>query len=157
VLSCYRVRGRIGPFVDGALGGTEQAFVARHLSCCARCETEAATIRRLRDLLRGTLEVTEPDWSGFWPGIVRGVEERRLAAMPVPRRARSWRPRWALGGALAAAAIVAAAWQLLPGAPVAQAPVIISSADTEHPDGTVMVYGPPDHDFAVVWVFGVDE
>jgi hypothetical protein len=31
--------------------------------------------------------------------------------------------------------------------------ISVSSADTDHPGGTVMVYSPPDQNFAVVWVF----
>jgi hypothetical protein len=35
--------------------------------------------------------------------------------------------------------------------------VLVSSASTGDPRATVMVYGPPERDVAVVWVLGLEE
>ena len=36
------------------------------------------------------------------------------------------------------------------------AAISVSSADTDHPRGTVMIDSPPEKDLAVVWVFDLD-
>ncbi len=96
--------------------------------------------------------VGEPDWSGFWPGIVRGVQdgsERR----GIRERSR-WSRRWVLSGAGAAAvavlsiAVVYENWS--PSGP-AEEPVVVTAANTQYPGGT-MVYHTPEK-MAVVWVF----
>ena len=69
------------------------------------------------------------------------------------------RPRWALGGALVAAVLASFTfwtWQPPPETP-SDDPVVVSSADTEQPGGSVMVYRTPEKDVAVVWVFEVEE
>ena len=140
--------------------------MARHLSSCARCQGEAENIRRVRALLQRTLSLgqnrAEPDWSGFWPGIVRGIEDAKHRGMPVPAVSRGswwWRPRLTLGGALVAAALVSVTlWQLNSGPLAPDAPIFVSSAHTDDPRGTVMVYSPHEQqDVAVVWVLGLDE
>ncbi len=104
--------------------------------------------------------VAEPDWSGFWPGVVRGIEDRRHARPAPP--ARSWwqhvaRPRWALAGAMAALLMSVGVWQWTPGRPLLETGVLVTSASTDDPRGTVMVYSTPEQDVAVVWVFGLDK
>ena len=49
-------------------------------------------------------------------------------------------------------------WQLprSPFIPQAAAAISVTSADTNHPSGTVMIYSPPEKDLAVVWVFSDD-
>jgi hypothetical protein len=34
--------------------------------------------------------------------------------------------------------------------------VVVRSARTEAPGGSVMVYSPPEQDLAVIWVFGLE-
>ena len=34
-------------------------------------------MRRLRELLQSAAATGEPDWTGFWPGVVRGIQDRR--------------------------------------------------------------------------------
>jgi hypothetical protein len=49
-------------------------------------------------------------------------------------------------------------WQL-PRSPFtsqAASEISVSSANTNHPHGTVMIYSPPEKDLAVVWVFAED-
>lgn len=115
----------------------------------------------MRALLQRTLGLgsarVEPDWSGFWPGVVRGIEDtRRREAQPTPVPRRWRRPRWALGGALVTAGLVSITlWQTWPLAP--HDPITVSSAQTEDPRGTVMVYSTHEKDVAVVWVLGLDD
>jgi hypothetical protein len=118
-------------------------------------------LRRLRGLLRSNLVPAEPNWTGFWQGVVRGIEDRR-DARPVPAKQPWWqwarRPSWALGGALAAVLLMSlGVWQWTPGARLTDAGVLVTSASTEDPRGTVMVYSNPEQDVAVVWVFGLDK
>jgi hypothetical protein len=96
-----------------------------------------------------------PDWTGFWEGVRRGVEGPGVRLRNRPR----WRPRLVVGTA-AALAVGASVilWQLprFPFTPQAAAEISVSSADTNHPRGTVMIYSPPEKDLAVVWVFAED-
>jgi hypothetical protein len=117
----------------------------------------------MKTLLQRTLTPpavpAEPDWTAFWPGVLRGIEDAGRAPAAASRPL--WlRPRWALGGALVAALLVSATlWQWQADAPPASSenPVVVSSADTDHPGGSVMVYHTPDRDMTVVWVFGLDD
>jgi hypothetical protein len=140
------------------------AATGEHVASCAACRAEADALRRLRALLHRSLTPAEPDWSGFWQGVVRGIEDGREARPLAARRARwqgALRPRWALGGALAAALLVTlGVWQFGPSGPetpAAGAGVMVTSARTEDPRGTVMAYSTPEQDVAVVWVFGLDQ
>jgi anti-sigma factor RsiW len=161
VLTCYRTRRRIGAYLDGALDQETARSTATHLASCEGCRREAEELRRLKGLMRRTLSPAAPDWTGFWQGVVRGIEAgRQPRPMPVARR--WWQPargrRWALGGALAAALLVSiGVWQWTPGPQVADAGVLVTSATTDDPRGTVMVYSTPEQDVAVVWVFGLDK
>jgi len=99
--------------------------------------------------------MAEPDWTGFWPGVVRAVDAAKTAR-PAPTARLASRPRWALGGALAAALLVSiGVWQFGPDGTQPDG-VIVRSASTGDPGATVMVYGTPERDVAVVWVLGLD-
>ena len=102
-----------------------------------------------------------PDWTGFWPGIVRGIEDARgKNSPPVPAAAWKWRwnPRWALGGAALAVGILSfSLWQVMPDFLTSDPPVVVSSAHTDDPNGTVMVYSGHGKDVTVVWVLGLEE
>jgi anti-sigma factor RsiW len=160
VLSCYRTRRRIGAYLDGGLTEETARSTAAHLASCGTCQREADELRRLRGLIRSALTPADPDWAGFWPGIVRGIEDRRGVPAVAPGH-RWWlsqaRPRWAVGGALAAALLVSlGVWQWTVD-PRVDAGVLVTSASTDDPRGTVMVYSTPEQDVAVVWVFGLDK
>lgn len=91
----------------------------------------------------------EPDWTAFWPGIVRGIQDRRQPVLVTSRR--RWNATWAVGGTAVAAATLSLVlwfgnWPFRP-----EESVIVTSADTQYPGGT-MVYHTPDK-VAVVWVF----
>lgn len=158
MLICYLTRRRLTAYLGGALETAATPAVERHLTGCVRCQREAEQLRRLRTALWDSAAmVAPPDWTGFWPGIVRGVEaaEHRAPARPVSRH---WgplrRPALAFGGALAAALVLSLTlWQVFDRPPVR---TMVVSANTEAPEGTVMVYSTPEHDMAVVWVFGAD-
>jgi len=158
VLTCYRARRRLGAYLDGALGEGDVRWTERHLATCVTCQGEVGQLRRVKALVAEASAVAEPDWTGFWPGIVRGIEDERRAVAPAPTR-RAWRlwPQWAVGGAALAAVLLALVlWQgrvPFPG----EAGVLVNAANTEHPGATVMVYAPPEKDLAVVWVFDSDE
>ena len=112
----------------------------------------------MKTLVAEVAAIPEPDWTGFFPGIVRGIQDERREVAPAPR-ARTWQlwPRWAMGGAaLATMALAFVLWQggRVPGS--AEAGVVVNAAETENPGGTVMVYTSPEKDLAVVWVFDND-
>ncbi len=148
----------MGAWLDGALDDGEARTTAAHVAVCARCRQQAEDLRRLRDLARGALPTPlPPDWTGFWAGVVRKIEDgrRREPVRPAPAW-RGWllRPRVAFSGALAAAALVSLTlWQAFYWTAAPESAVIVRSARTELPGGTVMVYSPPERDLAVVWVF----
>jgi anti-sigma factor RsiW len=160
VLTCYRTRRCIGAYLDGALDQGTAESTAAHLASCGSCQQQAGELRRLRSLLQGALAAPEPDWTGFWQGIVRGIEDRREGRPPLVVQRRwwqtEWRPRLAIGGALAALLVGVGVWQLMPGPRPSEAAVLVTSAHTEDPRGTVMVYSTREQDVAVVWVFGLD-
>jgi len=157
VLSHYLNRRRLGAYLDGALDEGTARSTAAHLATCGVCQREAEGLRRLRALLQQDAAVVDPDWTGFWAGVVRGVEAAKTAR-PAPVTRRAWRPQWALGGALAAALLASIGiWQFGPDGGSSQDGVIVRSASTGDPSATVMVYGTPERDVAVVWVLGLDE
>ena len=154
MLICYRTRRRIGAYLDEALGDRASARAAAHVAVCVRCRAEVESLRRLSVMLRQRVPSPAlPDWTGFWEGIRRGIEAPRVEA-PVRLR---WRPRLVAGtaGAIALAASLVILWQApWPSlTPRVASAISVSSADTGHPGGTVMVYSPPGQSFAVVWFF----
>ena len=162
MLTCLRTRRRIGAYLDGALDDRAARSTAIHLSGCAVCQREAEQLRRVRALIQRTLGPVsgppEPDWTGFWPGIVRGIQDARHHEEPTPAPKRWRQPRWALGGALAAVLLGSLTfWQVMSTPLVREAPIVISSAHTEDPRGTVMVYSTHERDVTVVWVLGLDD
>ncbi|HET9489510.1 MAG TPA: zf-HC2 domain-containing protein [Methylomirabilota bacterium] len=156
MLAHYLTRHRIGAYLDGALEESEARATARHLAGCGRCQREAERLRRLHALLRDAMPAASaPDWTGFWPGIVRRIERPRRSA-PTPAAAArpglGWRPRLALGGALVALLASLMVWQALWPDFAPEHRVMVRSARTEIPDGGLMVYAPPERDLAVVWI-----
>jgi anti-sigma factor RsiW len=157
VLTHYLTRRRIGAYLDGALGEPEARMTAAHLTGCSRCQQEAERLQRLHGLIQQALAAPPaPDWTGLWPGVVRGIEQARRPASAAPavsRRRFGWRPRLAVAGTLVVLAGSMFVWQTLDTRPDPEGLVVVRSARTEIPDGSLMVYASPDHDLAVVWVF----
>jgi anti-sigma factor RsiW len=152
VLTCLLSRRRLGAYLDGALEGGASRAIEAHLGSCPRCQREAAGLQRLRAALQGTLLTPpDPDWTAFWPGIVRGIQDARRAPAAAARSWR-WSPRWAArGAALAAASALSLVLWYAPWSPGSDESVVVTSADTQYPGGA-MVYHTPDR-VAVVWVF----
>jgi hypothetical protein len=160
VLTCYLYRRRIGAWLDGALDDGMARSTATHVGRCGRCADEADGLRRLKSLLGAVAQPALPDWTGFWPGVVRGIQDApELAREAREPERRGWRPpRWAYGGALAAALLLSVGvWQFAPSTLAPDAPVIVGSADSGDPAATVMVYSTPERDLTVVWVLGLDD
>jgi len=155
VLGCYFQRRRIGAYLDGALPERQARAIAAHLDGCVDCRDAAGTLGRLRALVRSSVVAAEPDWAGFWPGIIRGIEAgTEPRARTRPERILRY-PRAAIAGAVAAALLAVTVWQ--GDSPVSTAgATAVAVANTEHPDGSVMVYTPPGDDMTVIWVFGLD-
>jgi anti-sigma factor RsiW len=145
----------LGAYLDAALPEHRQASVGAHVSACRHCQAELDALRRMRQRLRESLAVAAPtDWTGFWPGVVRGIEDRRRRSAPVPARIWPvWRPRLAFGGAVAALLVASLTlWQVLTPGPTVPT-VVVSAAQTEDPAASLMVYAPPERDLAVIWIF----
>ena len=158
MLKCYRTRHRLSAFLDGALDEATTRSTVAHLTSCQACQKEADQFRRLQAMLQRTAAATrEPDWTGFWPGVVRGVQDAKRAPAPARPRRAFWQPRWALGSAVAVVLMSLGVWQMIPGPATMDAGVIVSSARTEDPRGTVVVYSNKEQDVAVVWVLGIDD
>ena len=156
MLTCYFTRRKLGAWLDGALDAATGGVTAAHVEGCAACRTEAGQLRRLRQALRSGVAPADPDWTGFWPAIVRGIEAGR-GEDAAPARASRPPLRWAFGGALAAALVLAVGvWQFALGPAESEAGVSVSHAVTDDPRGTIMIYAPPERDVAVVWVFDLD-
>jgi anti-sigma factor RsiW len=157
VLTHYRARRRLGAYLDGALPEADARWIERHVAGCAVCHAEAGQLRRVKALVVEAATIPEPDWTGFFPGIVRGIEDERRAVAPAPRARRLW-PQWAMGGvALASAALALVLWQGGQRPATAEAAVLVNGANTDNPGATVMVYASPEKDLAVVWLFDGDD
>jgi anti-sigma factor RsiW len=157
VLTHFLSQRRLGAYLDGTLNARQTGITRTHLASCARCQGQADELRRLQHLLKdaGSLP-PPPDWTGFWTGVARGIED---AARPAPTAwpSHRWprrRARVAVAGAFAAAALAALAfWQAFDEPLTPATAVSVRSARTELPGGTVMVYAPPEQDLALVWIF----
>lgn len=153
MLTCFVYRRKLGAYVDGELTDFTGGRIARHLSGCSACRRTADGLARLRGLLRAQAVAAEPDWTGLWPGIVRGIEAERLAPARTPG-ARRQRGRLAVAGACVAGLAAVTLWSL-PGQMRSEREHFVEVADTEYPDG-VMVYTPPGSDMTVIWIFSPD-
>ena len=157
MLSHFLTRRRLSAYLDGALTEAQARQVEAHVGRCAACQAEVESFRRLKTAIHRSLSAPEPDWTGFWEGVVRGVEDKRLRApVPEPRARRPvWRSQWAMGGALAAMVLLSVSlWQNLGDTPmsVTDEPVVVNAASTGQPDGGVMVYSTFDKAVTVVWL-----
>ncbi len=102
--------------------------------------------------------IAEPDWTGFWPGILRGVEARQSGRVPVRTGPILSRRRVALAGAtgaVTAGLLAVGLWSLSESPVIPDRGHLVELADTEYPDG-VMVYSPSESDMTVIWVFDPD-
>jgi len=163
-LGCLWNRRRLEGFVDSALGSRAERMTAGHVSGCASCRIEMERLRRLRVLIRSAhAEVTDPDWSGFWPS----VRTRIARETPNPVREAWWLPFWkpvwghprvAFGGvAVSTLAAALVLWPSPQATKAVTAPVQVQDVSTADPNRSVMVYSSPDDDVTVIWVFNPAE
>lgn len=163
MLRCLWIRGRIGPYLDQALPESRARTVARHLSGCAHCRRVAHRQERLSALVRGVApETTEPEWTGFWPGIrARILSEGALVGRPSwrsrPAWPVAWLPRLALGSAVAGLLLFGLfLWRSDDRVEPPVPGIVVQALELANPNTSVMVFTAPEHGLTVIWVFGLD-
>lgn len=162
-LRCLWLRPRIGPYLDGALPEDRARGVASHLESCGDCRERARSQERLTALVRdAALEVTEPKWAGFWPGIRRrivaeGPAVGRSVRQPRPASALGWFPRLAIGSAAAGLLLLGLfVWRGADHVEVLAPGIVVRTVEVSNPNTSVMVFAAPEHEMTVIWVFGLD-
>ena len=134
-------------YVNGTLDAGETAMVEAHLADCADCRADLAAERVLaRDVAALPIDV-EHAWSALSDRIDAEGPPRRLAE-PVPFLRRKVAMGWALGGPLAAAAAVAFAVAVVPGAPspAGETYRALGSAPTAQPGNALVMFKPDARD-----------
>lgn len=134
-------------YVNGTLEADEAALVEAHLAECAECRADLAAEQALsREVAALPLDV-EHAWSALSDRIDAAGPPRRLAE-PVPFLRRKVAIGWALGGPLAAAAAVAFAVAIVPGAPspVGETYRALGSAPTAAPGNALVMFRPDARD-----------
>jgi anti-sigma factor RsiW len=134
-------------YVNGTVEADEAAAVEAHLADCAECRADLAAEQVLaREIAALPLDV-EHAWSMLSDRIDAAGPPRRLAE-PVPFLRRKVAIGWALGGPLAAAAAVAFAVAIVPGAPspVGQTYRALGSAPTAAPGNALVMFRPDTRD-----------
>jgi len=134
-------------YVNGTLEADESAMVEAHLVECAECRADLAAERVMaREVAALPLDV-EHAWSMLSDRIDAAGPPRRLAE-PVPFLRRKVAIGWALGGPLAAAAAVAFAVAVVPGAPspAGETYRALGSAPTAAPGNALVMFKPDARD-----------
>jgi hypothetical protein len=134
-------------YVNGTLEADEAAMVEGHLAECAECRADLAAEQALsREVAALPLDV-EHAWSLLSDRIDAAGPPRRLAE-PVPFLRRRVAMGWALGGPLAAAAAVAFAVAVVPGAPspAGETYRALGSAPTAAPGNALVMFRPDARD-----------
>jgi hypothetical protein len=134
-------------YVNGTLEADDAAMVETHLAECAECRADLAAEQALsREVAALPLDV-EHAWSTLSDRIDAAGPPRRLAE-PVPFLRRKVAIGWALGGSFAAAAAVAFAVAVVPGAPspVGQTYRALGSAPTAAPGNALVMFRPDARD-----------
>ena len=163
---CLWNRPRLERLVDGALGPWMGRVAAQHASRCHGCGLEVERLRRLRVVLRSAGgDVTDPDWSGFWPAVRARIAREAPAPVRDPWWLPYWKPVWghprvALSGLVISGLATALVFWPSVHAPVSRAvasPVEVQDVSTPDPNRSVMVFSNPDDDVTVIWVFNSAE
>lgn len=134
-------------YVNGTLEPDDRAMVEAHLAECVECRADLAAEQVLaRDVAALPLDV-EHAWSMLSERIDAEGPPRRLAE-PVPFLRRKVAMGWALGGPLAAAAAVALAVMVVPGAPspAGETYRALGSAPTAQPGNALVMFRPDARD-----------
>lgn len=84
-MNCSACTARLSEYLDGELPAVAAGAIAQHLSVCAACHAELASLRAIRDgALALPKEISPPH--DLWPGIeaaISGGESAPLAASPI--------------------------------------------------------------------------
>ena len=123
-IRCSEIGEKVGPYVDGELGGSERALVEAHLNVCGPCAEVAMEIREI-DLSAARIpvpEVTVEEWSAVWSRVEAARRGSRIIHI------RTKLMRWT---ALPVAAAVLAGVFLVPGLFGPEAPVGTNEADRD--------------------------
>ncbi len=117
----------LSAYLDDELDPVTRRRVDRHLGECPDCAKVLEELRRIV-AVAPRYQGTEPA-AELWPGIARGIEDRRTVAFP-GRRAARWRELIA-AGLLMAAAGAGGTWYWVrsapPAGPAPQAPVLTAA------------------------------
>jgi anti-sigma factor RsiW len=134
-------------YVNGTLEPDDKALVDAHLVDCADCRAELASEQALaREVAALPIDV-EHAWSMLNDRIEAAGPPNRLAE-PVPFLRRKVAMGWALGGPLAAAAAVAFAVAIVPGAPSPAGSTYraLGSAPVAQPGNALVMFRPDARD-----------
>ena len=162
MLACLWNRPRLDRYTDGALAPRLIRSVAAHLGRCPGCSGYVERQVQLRRLAKSALsDVDEPDWTGFFSGIMAGIAREKPRSIRDPWWIPIWKPFWghprlALGGVMAAGLAVAIVfWPVAenPGSMAWAGPVVVQDVSTPDPERSVMVYSSPDQALTVIWLF----
>jgi Putative zinc-finger len=162
VFGCLWNRPRLDRYTDEALAPRLVRAVKAHLTRCGDCSGYVERQARLRQLVKSAVpDDGEPDWNGFWPGILTTIAREKPRRIKDPWWIPLWRPFWghprlALGGAMVAGlALALVFWPVgdNPGSVAWAGPITVQDVSTPDPDQSVMVYSSPDHALTVIWLF----
>ena len=159
--ACLWNRSHLDAYADGELAGRRARRVEGHLQGCTGCQAHVDEALALAARVRGGgVEVAEPDWRPFWPGIAARIHAGRAPAVRDPWWLPFWRPIW---GHPRVATLATASLLLVAGAgmwtgydpdgPGGQ--VIVQDVGTSQPDSSVMVYASRQEP-TVIWLFDKD-
>lgn len=148
-MQCTEVKMRLADYSVGLLGERERNAVAEHLAQCASCTAELRALERV-DRLLNAVEPEEPP-AYLWQNI-----RTRIEAESPRTRTSFWQgwltiPRLALGGAAAAAVLVALVYFGVPRSPEEQAPLQENAEQLMHTH-QIMSWGDPLNDKAALGI-----
>ncbi|MCL6475016.1 MAG: zf-HC2 domain-containing protein [Firmicutes bacterium] len=148
-MECTKIKAKLADYSVGLLAEREKQMVEAHLAQCPSCAAELRALERVDRVLR-TVEPEEPP-AHLWNSIRARIEaEPQRVQIPFWQRWFSV-PRLALGGAAAAAVLVAIAYFSLPRSPEGDAPQHDNAEQLMHTH-QMMSWGDPLSDKAALGV-----
>ncbi|GIV15523.1 MAG: hypothetical protein KatS3mg022_0958 [Armatimonadota bacterium] len=148
-MQCTHIKQKLADYSVGLLDERERAAVEAHLAQCASCAADLRALERVDRVLKA-VEPEEPP-AYLWQSI-----RARIEAEPQRTRIPFWQswftvPRLALGGAVAAAVLVAIAYLGMPRPPEGEASSHESAEQLMHAH-QMMSWGDPLSDKAALGV-----
>lgn len=148
-MQCTDIKKKLADYSVGLLDERERRAVAEHLAQCASCTAEWRALERV-DRVLSAVEPEEPP-TYLWQSI-----RVRIEAEPQRARASFWHgwftiPRLALGGAAAAAVLVALVYFGVPHFPEEQTPLQENAQQLMHTH-QLMSWGDPLGDKAALGI-----